>query len=199
MRTNLFLTALLMIVTVAVTAQDKTRIYSVRYKGNDIGTLHLIQSVSGDTVRYKMTSDVKTRFLFRITVKTVEESTFQNGRLIYSAVNRVVNGNEKARKQTRAGHSDYTITAEGKSSLLKNEAIGYNLMRLYCVEPLTINKVYSDNYQQFLPIVRIRPHTYKVVLPDGNYNHYTYTNGICSKVEIFNTLYNMEMILRADK
>jgi hypothetical protein len=189
----------MMIVSSTVIAQDKTRVYTVRYKGDDIGTVHVTQTIKGDTTRYKMMSDVRTRFLFRITVKIVEESTFQNGKLVYSAVNRVVNGNEKAKKQTRAVHNDYSITAEGKSSLLKNEAIGYNLMRLYCVEPLTINKVYSDNYQKFLPISRIRPHTYKVVLPDGNYNHYTYTNGICTRVEVFSSLYNMEMILRPDK
>jgi uncharacterized protein DUF6134 len=192
------LLAILYCITIAMSAcaQDGTRMYSVRYKGEDIGIVRLTQSTNGKTLNYKMTSDIRTRFLFRISVKSVEESTFENGRLVYSMVNRTVNGNEKARRLTKAGDKVYNITAEGKSAVLKNEAIGYNLMRLYCVEPLNITRVYSDNYQQFLAITIIRPHTYKVELPDGNYNHYTYTNGICSKVEIFNPLYNMELILK---
>jgi hypothetical protein len=177
-------------------AQHYMSIYVVRYKGEDVGTVKLQQIIKGDTVHYRMTSDIKTRFIFRIRVKSVEESVFQNGRLIYSAVNRSVNGDEKVKKQTKAGNKVYTLSDDGKSVLLYNESIGYNLMRMYCLEPVNISKVYSDNYQKFLPVTQIKPHTYKVVLPDGNYNYYSYTNGICSKVEVFNTLYNMEMNLK---
>ena len=177
-------------------AQQNMSTYVVRYKGADIGTLKLQQTIKGDTIHYRMTSDIKTRFIFNIRVKSFEESEFQKGRLIYSAVNRTVNGDEKVKKQTRAGNKIYTLSDEGKSVVLYNESIGYNLMRMYCLEPLNISKVYSDNYQKFLPITKIKPHTYKVVLPDGNYNYYSYTNGICSKVEVFNTLYNMEMHLK---
>jgi hypothetical protein len=177
-------------------AQQNLSTYVVRYKGEDVGTVKLLQVIKGDTIHYRMTSDIKTRFIFTIRVKSVEESVFQNGRLVYSAVNRSVNGNQKVKKQTTAGNKVYTLSDDGKSILLYHEGIGYNLMRMYCLEPVNISKVYSDNYQKFLPIIKIKPHTYKIVLPDGNYNYYSYTNGICSKVEVFNTLYNMEMNLR---
>ena len=195
MRANILLLILILFV-LRLSAQQNLSTYVVRYKGDDIGTLKLQQTVKGDTIHYRMTSDIKTRFIFNIRVKSFEESEFQKGRLIYSAVNRTVNGDEKVKKQTRAGNKIYTLSDEGKSVVLYNESIGYNLMRMYCLEPLNISKVYSDNYQKFLPITKIKPHTYKVVLPDGNYNYYSYTNGICSKVEVFNTLYNMEMHLK---
>lgn len=177
-------------------AQEKTNIYSVRYKGEDVGTVKLNQLVKGDTVTYRIISDVKTRFIFSIHVKSFEESLFQKGRLVFSTVSRTVNGNEKANRQTRSGNGIYTLNGNGKSVVLKHESIDYNMMRLYWVEPINMQKVYSDNYQQFLVISKIRSHTYKVILPDGNYNYYSYTNGICSKVEVFNSLYNMQMILR---
>jgi hypothetical protein len=177
-------------------SQEKVRTYTVKYRGDDVGLVKLNHNVMGDTVSYKMISNVNTRFIFKINVRTVEESTFQNGRLIYSAVNRTVNGNEKVRRETSAGNKIYNITREGKKSIMKNESIGFNLMQMYCQEPLNIHKVYSDNYQQLLPITKLSSHAYKVVLPDGNYNHYYYTNGICSKVKVFHSLYDLEMILQ---
>ena len=195
MRANILLLISILFV-LRLSAQQNMSTYIVRYKGDDIGTLKLQQTVKGDTIHYRMTSDIKTRFIFNIRVKSVEESEFQKGRLIYSAVNRTVNGDEKVKKQTRAGNKIYTLSDDENSVVLHNESIGYNLMKMYCLEPVNISKVYSDNYQKFLPITKIKPHTYKVVLPDGNYNYYSYTNGICSKVEVFNTLYHMEMHLK---
>ncbi|RYY16189.1 MAG: hypothetical protein EOO04_27375 [Chitinophagaceae bacterium] len=195
MRNNIFL-LIHILCALQLQAQQNFRTYVVRYKGQDVGTVKLQQTIKGDTIHYKMTSDIKTRFIFNIRVKSVEESLFQNGRLIYSAVNRTVNGDEKVKKQTLAGNKFYTLSDDGKSVVMYNESIGYNLMRMYCLEPVNISKVYSDNYQKFLPITKIKQHTYKVVLPDGNYNYYSYSNGICSKVEVFNTIYNMEMNLK---
>ena len=179
-------------------AQQKTNIYNVIYKGDNVGNVQLIQSIHGDSIHYKMTSDIRTKFLFTIRVKSFEESAFKNGRLLYSAVNRTVNGDEKVKKQTRAGNRIYTLSGDGREAVLHNDGITYNLMRMYCLEPVNMNQVYSDNYQRFLKITKIKAHTYKVDLPDGNYNYYTYANGVCSKVEVFSSLYNMELVLRQD-
>ncbi|HMF71688.1 MAG TPA: DUF6134 family protein [Flavitalea sp.] len=196
MRIFKFTLILMMITLVTAEAQEILRNYIVLYKGEDIGVMQLKQTIAGDTVLYKMTSDIRTRFIFNITVKSVEESTFQNGKLVYSAVNRTVNGNQKVKRQTTAGNKVYTLNKEGKPGIIYDECINYNLMSLYCREPVNIARVYSDNYQQFLPITKINAHTYKIELPDGNYNHYIYNRGICVKVDVFNNLYNMELVLR---
>jgi hypothetical protein len=176
--------------------QEQVRLYKVIYKGDEVGTLRFKQLVTGDSVHYKMSSDVQTRFIFRIHVKSTEEAVFKNGKLLYSAVNRTVNGNEKVRRQTLAANNVYHLKREGKASIFNNANIQYNLIRLYSMEPVNINKVYSDNFQQYLPVIKAGAHKYKVELPDGNYNYYTYNNGICSKVDVHHSLYTMQMILR---
>ena len=187
---------LILFILVRSDAQEVLRNYVVLYKGEDIGIIKLKQTTRGDSVLYKMTSDIKTRFIFKITVKSEEESTFHGGKLLYSAVNRTVNGDEKVKRQTIAGNNVYTLNKEGKPGIIYSEIINYNLMSLYCKEPVNIASVYSDNHQQFLPIRKINDHTYKIDLPDGNYNHYIYNNGICVKVDVFSTLFNMELVLR---
>ena len=132
MRANILLLISILFV-LPLSAEQNISTYIVRYKGDDIGTLKLQQTVKGDTIHYRMTSDIKTRFIFNIGVKSVEESEFQKGRLIYSAVNRTVNGDEKVKKQTRAGNKIYTLSDDGNSVVLHNESIGYNLMKMYCL------------------------------------------------------------------
>lgn len=181
--------------TLTLSAQQQLSVYQVKYKGERVGTVNLLKEKQGEKLYYKMTSDIKARFIFSIRVKTSQESIFENGRLTYSTVSRNVNGNEKSLRETKSADNTYLLIKEGKSSTLTHKAITYNVMSLYYQEPVNISKVYSDNYQQFLSLKKIKPHTYKMELPDGNYNYYTYTNGVCTRVDVFSTMYNMEMHL----
>ena len=181
--------------TLTLSAQQQLSVYQVKYKGERVGTVNLLKEKQGEKLYYKMTSDIKARFIFSIRVKTSQESIFENGRLTYSTVSRNVNGNEKSLRETKSADNAYLLIKEGKSSTLTHKTITYNVMSLYYQEPVNISKVYSDNYQQFLSLKKIKPHTYKMELPDGNYNYYTYTNGVCTRVDVFSTMYNMEMHL----
>jgi hypothetical protein len=135
------------------------------------------------------------RFIIRINVDINEESLFRDGKLISSTVNRKVNGKEKANRQTVAKDSNYQTLAEGKSGIIDQKQISCNMMMLYCHEPCQSMQVYSDNFQQFLTIKQTDKHSYRVDLPDGNYNYYTYSNGICSSVEIHHSLYTIQIRL----
>ncbi|RYG31927.1 MAG: hypothetical protein EOO01_34840, partial [Chitinophagaceae bacterium] len=86
------LVVIVLLVCCVAKSQEHEKLYSVMYKGDDIGTVRLKQSNSSDTFHYRIISDINTRFIVKICVKSVEESVFKNDRLIYSTVNRTVNG-----------------------------------------------------------------------------------------------------------
>jgi len=185
---------LLMFVSPLFALETTTR-YNVLHGGKIIGHLDFYQKNTGDDVYLKMVSEVKMRFIFSISVNCNEESLFQHGRLVSSHVLRQVNGNEKANRQTRATASGYQTIAEGKSGQVNQPCISKNLMLLYRDEPADNELVYSDNFQQLLKIRQTAAHVYRIDLPDGNYNYYTYANGICSKVEIHHSLYTIQVQL----
>ncbi len=160
-------------------AQEKTYTYQIKRNGNQIGAMQFHQKNAGNDTYLKMSSNVKTRFVFEINVQTNDEAHFKNGRLVYSIVNRKVNGKEKEHKETR----------------LPNRNIDYNMMLLYCKEPVHITQVYSDSFQQTVPIKRTAPNTYRINLPNGNYNDYYFKNGICKLVTVYHSLYTITMEL----
>ncbi|SDE77546.1 hypothetical protein SAMN05216464_109144 [Mucilaginibacter pineti] len=178
-----------------VMAQEQTVKYNVLHSGKIVGHMNLYQKRNGDNLYLKMISEVKMRFIMSINVNINEESVFENGKLISSHVCRNVNGKEKANRQTKAEGDAYQTLAEGKSGRLDKKQINANLMLLYCHEPADNAQIYSDNFQQFLQVKQVSPHVYRVNLPDGNYNFYSYNNGICSMVDIHHSLYTIQIQL----
>ncbi|MDR6782983.1 hypothetical protein ABIE26_000529 [Pedobacter africanus] len=175
-----------------ISAQEKRVKYNIIRNDNVIGQMQFSQKNESGNLYLTMTSLTKTRFVFNIEVNIEERAHFQNGQLISSSVQRRVNGKEKANKQTRLVNNSYQLHSNQNISRL-NQPIRYNLMMLYANEPSELEQVYSDNYQQFLDIKRTGAHTYRIQLPDGNYNDYHFANGLCHEIIIHNTLYTIKM------
>jgi hypothetical protein len=188
--------SILLSLTVFTLSAQEPIDYIVTYKGDNVGSMRMYQKKSGNTVFIKMVSSVQMRFIFSIKILSEEESVFKDGKLVYSMIKRNVNGKENTNKITKASGDIYQTSSGGKKNINKDIAIDYNLHLLYIFEPLNIKKVYSDNFQQFVPIQKIGAHQYKVPLPDGNYNYYSFENGICSKVEVHTTLYSIQIKLK---
>ena len=117
--------------------------------------------------------------------------------MTWSSVFRKLNGTVKADKKTKANGNVYTIYKGNKTETLTNYPIRYNMLSIYVVEPAQVSTVYSDNFQQHINIQKIADHHYKIKFPDGNYNEYFYTNGICARVEIHHSLYRATIELKS--
>jgi len=184
---------LFFLIAIVSQAQEKIVNYNVLRNGTIIGQMQFYQRTNNDDVFLKISSEVKTRLIFGIDIKTEEGSHFKNGKLISSYVKRHVNGKEKANKTTQLVDSSYKTLAENKKGQVKQQYIDYNLMLLYSKEPVGENQVYSDSFQQFLVIKKTNNHSYRIVLPDGNYNDYHFLNGVCQKVELHHSLFTINI------
>ena len=174
--------------------QTLTR-YHVWRDGERVGDLRLYHHRDGNTTSLKIESEVKTKFIVGINVKSVEESKFVNGKLVYSSINRIVNGNEKMNRIIRASGNGYTFTEDKKTRLVAHAPILHNLLMLYTSEPVNVSRLYSENHQKYVEIEKVANQKYKVSLPNGNYNYYSYANGICTQVDIHTTLYTIQFKL----
>ena len=132
--------------------------YSIKRKGSEIGTMSFSQYFSGDKTMFKVESEVKTRLIFLITVKALEEAVYENGIMTWSYIYRKMNGTEKINKKTKLSGNNYVVTKGSQSQTLNNYPICYNMVCLYIKEPMNITKVYSDNFQQLLDIQRGQSH-----------------------------------------
>jgi len=178
------------LIAIRISSQEKTLEYQIKRNGTIVGNVHFTQNLAGNRVIFKMESEVKTKFIFTFAAKAKEESIYDNGILTWSSVYRKMNGTVKTDKKMKAIGSAYTVYKNNKSETMDQYPIYYNMLSMYTIEPATISRVFSDNYQQFLDIKLIKDHQYKIEFPDGNYNEYFYENGICSQIKVHHSLYS---------
>jgi len=178
-------------------AQEKKLQYNIKRNGDVVGNIHFIQTISGSRTTLKMESEVNTRFIFSFKAKAKEEAIYDNGIMTWSSIYRQMNGNVKADKKTKANGTAYTVFKGSKTETVANYPIRYNMLSVYIVEPLNVAQVYSDNFQKQVDIQKLAEHHYKIKFPDGNYNEYFYTNGICSKVVVHHSLYSAIIELKS--
>jgi len=194
---NLSLLVVLLGTMISINAQEKRLEYNIKRNGDVVGNIHFIQGIAGNRTVLTMESEVNTRFIFNFKARGKEEVIYDNGIMTWSSIFRKLNGTIKVDKKTKANGSAYTVYKGSKKETLNNYPIRYNMLSVYIIEPLTITKVYSDNFQQQIDIQRIADHHYKIKFPDGNYNEYFYTNGVCSKIEIHHSMYSATIELRS--
>jgi hypothetical protein len=175
--------------------QTRTLKYAVMRNGNEVGWINLSKFDLDNRTIITLTSEVSVRMIFKFTAKANEQAEFMNGRLVHSYIYRKMNGNVKADKHTRFTGSNYEVEESSGKKLLDVKMVTYNMDCLYFQEPVDITQVYSDNFQQFVPILKNPEGYYKIKFPDGNSNFYYYKNGVCSAIHINHTWYSADIVL----
>ena len=194
LRQAMLLCCLLFTATV-VLAQEQKLSYAVHRNGKRVGDLNVRKLRAGTKTTYRIQSEVNVRMLLSVSVKALEQSVYENEVLQSSSVLRHVNGKEKANKRIHNNGRGLTVSENGESHELKNFLVKYNTHCLYGTEPVHYTNVFADNYQQFVPIVKVADHHYRISFPDGNSNDYFYENGVCKKVKVRSQLFDVEFLL----
>ena len=169
--------------------------YNVVQNNDVIGWLKLDKRDSANSSFIKFSSEIKKKVVFLFTIIEKQEVFFQNGIMTYSYVYRKINDNIKVNKFTTYVSGHYLVKKDKSSTPLMLNNIAYNQLSLYFYEPATIQQVYSDNYEQYLKIEKSGNQYYTLKLPGGNKNTYYYSNGICTKVKVEQSLFTVEFIL----
>ncbi len=170
--------------------------YNIKRKGVQVGIISFSQQYVGNKKVLRIESQVKTRVLFLFTAIGQEESIYENDIMIWSSVYQKLNGNEQLNNRTTLIGRNYVVSKGKHSEIISSYPISYNMICLYAKEPVDLLKVYSDRFQQFLDIQTIGDHHYRIKFPDGNYNEYFYSNGLCTKVEVHHRLYQSSFELK---
>ena len=177
--------------------QEQNLLYSIHRKGEKVGDLSYRKVTEGSKTTFVIQSVVKVSLLLTFTVQAWEESVYQSNVLQFSSLVRKVNGRERTNKQIHnTGNNEVTITNKNNAKQVKNYVITYNTLRLYATEPLLFSHVFSDNYQQFLPIEKLAAQHYRVKFPEGGSNEYFYRDGLCRRVKVSSTLFDAEFVLQ---
>jgi hypothetical protein len=177
--------------------QEKKYNYCISVGGKSVGELSVKKKESSDSLMLDINSAISTRMIFLFTAIAAEKSIFQNGRLRYSFITRQVNKGRLTTMETKDMGLVYHSQKKGEAIRVSNSPIHHNMSSLYLIEPVNFGIVYSDMFQEFVKIIFVGLHHYKIILPDGNYNEYFYADGICKRIRVHQTLFTAQMDLKS--
>ena len=180
-------------------AQERKLVYDVMRNGKVIGEINFVEMSQGQKKFLSLSSNVETTVIITIKDHTAETAGYDKGIMVYSSFYQKQTGSDVINKTTTVSGKRYKLTDNGESKLISLPPIRYNTLLLYTNVPKNINKVFSGNFQKMLDIKKIAENKYRLIMPDGKFNDYTYTNGICSKVEIVRSLGTVQFVLREQK
>jgi hypothetical protein len=195
-RKFILLFVLLLLAGLIALSQPTQLRYTIKRKGNQVGSISFFQQVVGTKKIFRTESEVKTRMIFLFTAIGREEAIYENGVLLSSSVYQKLNGDVRLDNKTRLVGRNYVVYNGKHPETLNNYPISYNMICLFGIEPATVPKVYSDKFQQFLEIQTVKNHQYRIKFPDGNFNEYFYKDGLCTRVEVHHSLYRSSFELK---
>ncbi len=190
-----FFTILSVFAALPLLAQYKQLNYKVMQGSNNIGWVKVDKRDSANTSIFKLGSEIKKRVLFLFTIKESRETHFTNGLMLSSYVFRSVNKDVKVDMRTFYEGTQYKVKKEKAANALPINRIDCNFLSLYFQEPVNMKQAYCDTYEKMLNIEKTAGGPYKIIMPDGSITSYYYTNGICSKVKVEQSLFTIEFVL----
>lgn len=194
LKAKIVFVSLLFFLKMSSNAQSQTLSFEVRKNNSHIGNISITKRINSDTVVYDLFSKIKAKIILSFNVTGIEKTIYKHGLLIYSSVYRKLNAKEKVNKELHFNAGKYRLVNSGRISTLPVSKINTNLVLLYFNEPVNISQVYCDNQNSMANIVLIETGKYRVTFPDGSYNIFYYQNGKCKKVDVFASLYEVQLI-----
>ncbi len=193
---KLFLPLILCLLMLKSMGQQSTFEYEVLRNNKVIGQTVVTATKTAGKVIYKVSAEIKVSFIKDFKAISEEETVFENGVMVSSFFSRSLNGEVKGKRNTRLIDSVYQIIENGNKSSHKLGKINLTISGLYLNEPLNTKRIYSDNHRQWLKLTQIKPHSYRLDLPDGNHTLYHFENGVCVSIDIYQTFFSARLVLK---
>ena len=188
--------ALLFFLLLQKNAAGQTLQFHVLKGKEAIGWLTVSTGDEGAVRQISVQSHLDFRILFRYQIDVTEEVALLDNQIQSALLLRTMNGEEKIkRSKIRSGNKLEVIDA-GQHRFEAIPRLEFHVLQLYLKEPVGIKEVYSEKFQQAVPVQQNGPHSYILSLPDGNQNIYYYTNGACTRIRITSTFFSAEIVKR---
>ena len=155
---------------------SQTQNFTVHLGDDSIGFLTAKRLKKGDSETIRITSDTKfSILLLKQKMRTNSVSIFKRDSLKVNKSESALNDNADVVTTSHKGN-EYLLSKDGKSSSLRDK-ISFTVSKLYFYEPKNVSSIYSERHLSFCTITPVKENMYRLVLPNGNVNYYTYKAG----------------------
>lgn len=177
----------------AATSMGQTLNYDVVKGSKNLGSMVVTRKITGTTEEIWFKSDVTIKLLLTFKVDFDQYEKFINGNLNWGKALSTLNGRTQKDSKIVANKDGHLLTLDGIGAQV-TEPIDFSVTQIYFDEPVDGQRVFSQQFAQFLTMRKVGDHKYVLSSPDGD-NYYTYTNGICTLVRVQRDFANFNFVI----
>jgi hypothetical protein len=193
MRIICFLSILLSSLTSSIAQNIR---YDVVKGSRNLGSMEVVKKVTDNTTNYKVESNVEIKVLLTFKIYYFLEEFFENRSLKKGNAHNTLNDKMQKQSVVLGDNERYVINLNGEVHKFNEGNITYSIPHLYYEEPVGKEKVFSQQFAGYLPILKVAEHTYEVESPDGA-NVYKYdANGRCVEVKVSRTFATFYFLIK---
>jgi len=154
------------------------------------------RTLTSTTEEIKFESDVTFRIIFAFNIRFSQYEKFSNGKLSWGKALSTLGGRTQKDSKIVSDKNGYQLILDGVTIPI-TEDINYSVSQIYFTEPSDGQRVYSQQFGQFLTFKKVDDHKYLMVSPDGD-NYYSYVNGICVNVKVLRDFANFNFVMQPE-
>jgi hypothetical protein len=172
-------------------SQTKKEVFNIRAMGMDVGKITVNQEKLGNKLTVEAISEVEVRIVFKIKVKYIQTSVYENGELVTSSLKTYKKDEVNSDTRLTKNGNGYILEKDGKVTYV-DDIIKYSGSLLYFNEPANITDLYFEINGEKTTVKPLGNNKYEVTDPhNGNQNEYNYNNGILDNAVIKHSLANV--------
>jgi len=158
--------------------------------GMDVGTITVNEQIDGNKLIVEAISQVEVRIIFKIKVKYIQTSVYENGELVESSLKTYKKDKVNSDTRLTKKGNGYELNKDGEISYI-NDKIYYSGSLLYFNEPKEVKELYFEINGEKTTVEKLAD-MYIITDPhNGNKNEYSYENGVLKKAVIKHNIANV--------
>ncbi len=165
------------------------------YLNNDdiIGEVHVNQVQNGNTQNFEIFSAVNFKVLWKQYQRETHNSIYYQDGTLFKSFNSVFMNGELEDSSAIIKNNLYYkgFKTPNEHFDIKEKDLTFSMVKLYYHEPVGLTKVYSERYLDHCKIEIVEDHKYKIHLPGGKHNYYTYKDGVLTEAFIDRAWFNL--------
>lgn len=168
--------------------------FDIYWGKKNIGEVRATLSKEGEKYAYRVISDVNFSVLWKEYNRSTTNHTVRSAERLLSTYAGVYMNEELEDSTTLkyVGADRYQCYRHPREQCsIGDPPAHFTTIMLYFHEPVEVHQIYSELYLENCELVEIKPHQYKLTLPNGEHNYYTYLNGELQEVQVDRTWFDL--------
>lgn len=167
------------------------------WKGNAVvGSILVKRKVDGDRTHYVMSSFSEFDLLWKQQVRSLVSTEYLNGGMSKAYAHVKVNGTVRDSSHFHLEQDTATCYVHPDDHFVHEGRVEWTTARMYYEEPVGQPLIFVESVLRNCRLQGTGPGTYRLHLPDGKVNNYTYRNGRLEEVHVDRTFF--ELVFRRD-